>query len=119
MPRAAGGRGATSTVGASVSFAPLGQQAPGVAQPLERAAAVVAEEDVLRLVGVDVRDAAAVQLGEELLQFAEEAVGDGAVLLERAAGHELVDETGGADGAEDLRYVGQVGELVVEAHLAP
>src|SRR4051812_12150658 len=45
----------------------------------EMRAAVVAEQDVLRLVGVDVSDAAAMDVAQKRQQIVEESIGDGAV----------------------------------------
>jgi hypothetical protein len=93
-------------------------QVPGNLEVDEVGLAVVAEEDVLGLVGIDVGDVAAMQLGEKLVEIGEEGVGDGLVPGEGAAGDEGVEEPGGADQPEDGGDGGEVGAGAVEAGFA-
>jgi len=91
---------------------------PGDLEVDEVGFAIIPEEDVLGLVGIDVGDVAAMQFGEEGVEIGEEGVGDELIFGEGAAGDEGVEEAGGADGAEDGGNTREVGAGAVEAGFA-
>jgi len=95
-----------------------GAVVPGDLEVDEVGAVVVAEEDVLGFIGVDVGDASAVELGEEGEEFGEEVVGDGFAFFEGATFDEGVEESGGADAGDHAGDVGEVVEFFIDAGFA-
>ena len=81
--------------------------------------AIVAEENVGELVRIDISDAAAMQLTEQVLKLREKSVGHARLAIERAAADEAVDESGFANAAQELGNVRHVGEGFVDACFAP